>query len=121
MDKKSKILLIILVLILIGSASVTFYRYFISNNYLITDNIACEPKTEVCFYVPCAEEDDACNSAEVEYYKKIEKNASNIKLCDPEVDGCNPLVCTENEKDCSITYCSADTLGDGEECSILTQ
>lgn len=121
MDKKSKILLLILSLALMGSAGVTFYRYFIINNYLITNNIPCDPKTEICFYVPCTEGDNTCNPAGIEYYKKIEKNAYNIKLCDPKVDGCNPLICNKGEKDCVITFCSIEKLSDGEECSTLTQ
>ena len=121
MDKKSKILLIIFSLLLIGSVGFTVYKYGIKKDYLIVGQSSCDPKNESCFYIPCAEGDITCNSTDIAYFKKVEKKAFNVELCDPAVTGCNPLVCTKNEKYCTITYCSTKTLDDGEECSTSTQ
>jgi len=71
--------------------------------------------------MPCDETDPSCDTTAPEYYKKIEKKAFNVELCDPSVDGCNPMVCTEDEKGCSITACSEDNLSEGEACSKSTQ
>ena len=121
MDRKAKILLIIFVLLLIWMVGATFYKYEIKKDYLIVAQAPCNSETESCFYMPCDGSDSTCDPASPEYYKKVEKKAFNIKLCDPAVDGCNPLVCSATEKDCSVTFCSADNLVDGEECSTSAQ
>jgi len=121
MDKKSKILLIIFSLLLIGSVAFTIYKYGIEKDYLIVGQSSCDPITESCFFIPCVEGDGTCNPADIQYFKKIERKAFNVELCDPAVVGCDPLACFKNEKDCSTTYCSTDTLDDGEECSTSTQ
>ncbi len=120
MDRKSKILLTVFLLLLIGTIAVTVYKYGIKKDYLIAGQAPCDIQTEACFYFPCEEGDATCDLAEIEYYKKVEKKAYNITLCDPAVEGCNPLVCTEGENDCTVTYCSSDTLDEGEECSTAT-
>jgi hypothetical protein len=120
MDRKSKILLTVFLLLLIGTISVTVYMYGVKKDYLVSAQASCDPSTESCFYLPCAEGDDTCDPANVEYYKKVEKKASNLELCDPAVEGCNPLVCTDGEKGCTVTYCSADTLDEGEKCLSLS-
>lgn len=121
MDKKSKILLIIFSLLFVGSVGITVYKYGVRNNYLISGFTPCNPQTESCFYYPCEEGDTSCNPNEIEYYKKVEKKAFNIGRCDPAVEGCNPLVCAENEDNCAVTYCSEVMISDGEACSAMTQ
>lgn len=121
MDKKSKILLIIFSLLLVGSVGITIYKYEVRNDYLISGSVPCDPQTESCFYVPCEDGDTSCNSNEVEYYKKVEKRAFNIERCDPAVEGCNPLSCSENEDNCTVIYCSENNINDGEVCSSLNQ
>ncbi|MGB8815736.1 MAG: hypothetical protein WCC74_00650 [Minisyncoccia bacterium] len=117
MDKKSKVLFWIFGILLATSVGMTFYKYVIKKDYMVLAYVSCDSQTESCFYVPCEGID--C-TAEIDYYKIINKKAYNIELCDPEVEGCNPLVCKEGEKDCEIIFCSADTLSEGEECSIVT-
>jgi len=117
MDRKSKILIVIFVLLLIGSVGLTIFKYGIKKDYLIYGFSPCDPISESCFYYPCEEGDGSCNSDEVEYYKKVEKKAFNIERCDPAVEGCNPLICSENEDNCVVIYCSEDTIEEGETCS----
>ncbi|MCC7004872.1 hypothetical protein IT397_03075, partial [Candidatus Nomurabacteria bacterium] len=114
MDKKSKILIWVMFVLIIISVAITFYRYVIKKDYIIIGHITCNPKIESCFYVPC---DGSDCPTEIEYYKKISKKAYNIELCDPSTEGCNPLVCKENEQDCQINTCSLDNLEEGEKCS----
>jgi len=117
MDKKSKILMWVFIIALIISVGVTYYRYVIQRDYLIFAHAPCDPKTESCFYYECEEDDLEC---EIEYYKKIEKKAFNIELCDSEDPECQPLVCKEGEADCEITSCSEENLEEGELCSVAT-
>ena len=117
MDKKSKILMWVFVVALIISVGATYYRYVVKRDYIIFAHVECDPKVESCFYIPCEEGDIECVPADIEYYKKINKKAFNIKLCDSENPDCKPLVCQPNEADCEIISCSADNVEEGEECS----
>jgi hypothetical protein len=119
MDKKSKILMWIFVGALIISVGVTYYRYVVKRDYIIFAHAPCDPKTESCFYAPC-EGIDCPAEADIEYYKKINKKAFNIELCDSENPECKPLVCQPNEKDCEITNCTEDNVEEGEACSVAT-
>jgi len=117
MDKKTKVLFIVLILLLVVSIGATFYRYMIQKDYLIFAHIKCNPRSESCFYLPCTEGDSTCDSTAIEYYKKITKKAFNIEMCNTADEGCNPLVCKNGEKDCEITTCSVDNVEEGESCS----
>lgn len=117
MDRKTKILFIVLILLLIVSIGITFYRYMIKKNYLIFAHVECNPQNESCFYVPCQEGDNTCSSTTIEYYKKITKKAFNIEMCNTKDEGCNPLDCKNGEKDCKIINCTNDNVDEGEVCS----
>jgi hypothetical protein len=117
MDKKSKILVWIFVIALIISVGATYYRYIIKNDYIIYAHAPCDPKIESCFYVSC-ERMDCPAEADIEYYKKINKKAFNIEICDSENPDCKPLVCKENEADCEITNCSEENIEGDEACSV---
>jgi hypothetical protein len=118
MDKKSKILIWVFVIALIISVGTTYYRYVIKRDYIIFAHVECDPKTESCFYAPC-EGMDCPAEADIEYYKKINKKAFNIELCDSESPDCKPLVCQLNEADCEITSCTEENVEDGESCSVI--
>ncbi len=118
MDRKSKILIFIFVLLLIGSVGLTLYKYW-TKDYQIYGFAPCDPQIESCFYYPCEESGDSCSSDEIDYYKKVEKTASNVELCDPNNDNCNPLVCDENEIGCHTVLCSEGVLEEGEVCSEI--
>jgi hypothetical protein len=119
MDKKSKILITLFLLLLIVVVGFTLYKYGVKKDYLIYGSSPCDPQVESCFYYPCEEGDDSCNPDEIEYYKKVEKKAFNIERCDPAVEGCNPLFCAENEDNCVVILCSENTIDDGETCSSV--
>lgn len=121
MDRKSKILFSVFFLLVMGSIGLTYYKYVIKQDYLIVANAPCDPNSESCFYMTCAEGYDTCSSTESNYYKKVEKKVYNIKMCDPSVDGCNPMVCAEDEKNCTVTTCSVEDLEEGESCSTSIQ
>lgn len=120
MDKRSKILLWVLVAAVALSVALAFYRTIIKHDYLISQEISCNPETESCFVLVCdPAEDDTCVGTEAErtsYYKIIEKKAYNIPLCDSSAGDCPEPACTEGESDCQIILCEPGN-SDGLPCS----
>lgn len=115
MDKKSRYLLYLLIILLVGSAIYKFYKFVIERDFIITAEISCDPEVENCFIWDCDIADEECDQSP---YKYITKNAKNAPLCDPYTDeGCEELFCSPGEADCEITICSEDELGDEEICS----
>lgn len=125
MDKKSKMFLWVFSALIFGSVLISFYRYVLLKDYQIFAHIDCIPTKEACFVWKCdpkAAQDDenACSgnlSQDMRFYKKIQKNAGSIPLCEEGAPGCPPLSCIQNERNCTVTYCNEDTLEEGEACS----
>jgi hypothetical protein len=120
MDKKSKIFFVVFFLLIVGSVGVTYYRYFIVRDYMITAQASCDPFTEACFvYVcdPTAEECTGDPEQDTSYYKNITRNAKNIPLCNPSDEDCTALTCPPGEADCTLTLCDPDTVPDGIVCN----
>ena len=111
MDKKSKVLLVVFVIMLATSVVATFERYVIKKDYLIYAHVSCDPTINSCFYYEPEE------GEEVEYYQKIYRKAYNIPLCDPEEEDCDALTCPVGEAECEIVSCGEETLEEGESCS----
>jgi len=113
MDKKSKILIWIVIILILGSVGATYWRIFVKKDYLISNEVDCDPYSEKCFIWECdptsTVEGEACTGdpeSDVWYYKIAERKAANIPLCDPATDEtCLPFVCEENEIGCSETLC----------------
>jgi len=126
MDKKSKILIWVFVILIIGAVAVTYWRIMIKKDYIISSQIDCDPYTEKCFIWKCdpasTVEGEKCTGdpeSDTWYYKIAERNASRIPLCDPAKDEtCQPFVCDPGEKDCSETLCDDTTkVEQGVECN----
>lgn len=88
-----------------------FEQYQVEKNFYIYGTVACDTEFESCFGYECAAEDAEC---EISAYKKVELHASNAPKCLFEND-CSSFSCT-NLENCSETYCSEETLEDGEVC-----
>ena len=122
MYKKSKIFFVVFFLLIVGSVAVTYYRYFIVRDYMITAQADCDPYTEACFVVVCdptAEVDECTGNPEhdTSYYQEISRNARNIPLCDPADESCEALTCPAGEADCTVTFCDTDTVSEGVVCN----
>lgn len=125
MDKKSKILLAVFFLLIVGSVAFTYYRIMIKKDYLISSQVDCDPYAEKCFIWNCDPESDVEGEAcigdpemDIWYYKIVERNASRIPLCDPEVDeDCEPFLCEAEESECGETLCDAAAVAKGEICN----
>jgi len=115
MDKKSKILIVIFFALVVILAVWKFYVFVVKKDFIITNHISCDPTYESCFATICEEGDTECDT---EPYKKIEKNAKNIPLCDKnDPTNCEELTCGQSEPDCVIILCSEETSEDGEKCT----
>ena len=124
MDKKSKILIITILVLIAGTVAVTYFRIMIKKDYIISAQTDCDPTTEKCFIWNCDPnsqvEGEACTgdaTKDTWYYKIIKRKAANIPLCDPKDENCAALTCPEGKKNCSEVFCSAETATQGEECS----
>lgn len=119
MDKKSKILLAIFVVLIAISTIITYYKIMIKRDYMIEAQIDCDPETESCFIYKCDPEQEECTGnpeEDTSYYKIINKNASRVSVCDSGSEECQPLVCGVDEPDCEITLCSPED-SSGDSCS----
>jgi len=103
---KKKIFILVLILLIVGSVLVTYFKMVVYKNYQITAEVSCEPGVGECFTRETDEGD-------IEYYKVISKKASTIDICQntEEKIGCGEeLQCVENEEECFYEYCSDDTM-----------
>lgn len=128
LDRKSKILFIVIGVLIAGSVAVTFWRYMVKRDYIIESQIDCDPETENCFVWQCdpmsLEEGEKCTGVpdnDIWYYKILNRNAKNIPNCDPKDENCTAYQCDPGESKCEITNCSPDSLKSGEECSTPEQ
>lgn len=131
MDGKSKALFLILVLLVLGSAVFTYYKYIVKRDYVIQAATDCDPEFEACFVWECDPESmvegEACTGVpdnDIWYYKLIERKAYNIPDCpaspaggDPNDEDCNALVCGEDEPDCQEILCDSENVPEWEYCN----
>ncbi len=118
MDKKSKILFIVLGIMIAGSIALTYWRIMVKKDYIIEGQADCDPYISRCFVWECDpasnEEGEKCTGnpdEDVWHYQVVRRKAFNIPLCDPERDeSCNPWDCAEGEMDCSVDFCAEDRL-----------
>jgi len=120
MDKKSKILIGIFIVLIIASVGVTYWRIMIKRDYVIEAQADCDPYTEKCFVWECDPESDvegeACTDNpddNIWYFQIIRRMAYNIPLCDPNIDEtCEALICPEGEANCELEFCTEENMED---------
>lgn len=124
LDRKSKILFIVLGILIVGSVAATYWRYMVKRDYIIEAQIDCDPETENCFIWRCdpmsLEEGEKCTGVadnDTWYYKILRRNAKNIPLCDPKDENCTALTCPTGESECEEILCAPENAKKGEECS----
>ena len=129
MDKKSAIFLTAFVSLLAISVGITFLRIYVQKDYIIQNQIDCDPYVEKCFIWECdpesTEEGEACTGDpenDIWYYAIAQRNANMIPTCDPNDENCLPFECAEGEKNCSVTFCDEKTKEEqGVECNDPVQ
>ena len=114
MNKKTKYFIYFAILITLVVIFYGYQQYIVDKNFLIDVNTVCNPKTENCFVSDCSPKTDS--ECDITPYKKIEVLDIYAPKC-LEEHNCSVFSCdNKNESDCSVTYCSSDTLEDGEKC-----
>ena len=107
------------------SISATFYRVFIARDYLVTVETICSPEAQSCFARDvCDTEDQVCSEGdtptETSYYKIVERKAFAFpETCasgSAELPLCADLSCRPGEASCTETFCSDETVPEGERC-----
>ena len=99
----------ILILLILGSVGVTFYKIVIQKDYQIVAEVSCDPAVEKCLHydgVTCDGSDSTCVPEEAYDYKMISKNAATIYACEQTAEklGCGEeLSCVQNEPNCSYS------------------
>ncbi|MEN9390127.1 MAG: hypothetical protein RLZZ283_227 [Candidatus Parcubacteria bacterium] len=89
------------------TVAITFYKYYILQDYLVFQNVTCDPARDSCFigdgeYTP-------------EYYSVISKKAYLIPECDAWAGECVELTCSPSDGDgCTQEFCEASA---DVECS----
>ena len=107
---QNAILIVLVSIFILGTLWYAFNRFYIEKDYLVTQQISCDPETENCFVWQCDPTTETCSENEddnIAYYKIIEKRAFNIPECTDEED-CEELHCEANEVDCAVTLCMND-------------
>lgn len=99
--RKNFLIYTILPLLILAGAS-SYYRFMVTNDFLVSYEGICDPVTESCF-VGC--EDDTCEN--VYYYTLIERDAADlVNKCGDNISNCEESnSCIATERSCSITYC----------------
>lgn len=125
-SKAEKILFLVVFIFLLYAVAASYYRTYVTKDYIISTEIECDPSIEKCFVYVCDPEvDGECPADEAEwtsYYKIIKKKEANIppeiNSCDPHVSECQELSCEPSELDCQIIECDPENIGKDEECSL---
>ena len=108
-------LLIPLSLLAIGAS---YYRFMVLSDYIVEYDGMCDPASESCF-VGCV--DDECT--EIYYYALVRKDAASAYAqCGPNVLECEAAsVCLPTDVMCEITYCSPESVIEGDTCENLDE
>lgn len=97
---------IILLLLVVFSVSMSFVRFFVSYDYMVSYETDCNPETHSCF-IGC--EDDDC--VDEYYYAVIEKYAKQLRQqCGKNIIGCESAETCQiaDGNRCSIEYCDGE-------------
>jgi hypothetical protein len=116
MRTSTKILTFILILFFALSVSAKYYKFSVVQDFYISSELECDPKTKACFVWDCDISDEDCDQSP---YKYIWKYAADVPNCDPREDDCPELICKAAEEECEIIYCYEDTLGEEEYCTEI--
>lgn len=95
-------LIIIAIIIII---LMSYFRFIINNDYIVYYEGECDPYLNSCF-IGC--DNDDCT--EEYYYKRIEKNASDLlEQCGENILVCDQSnFCLDSDRFCSIEYCDSE-------------
>ena len=99
-------------LILIVSAR--FTHFFVEKDFYVHSVAGCSPLEGTCFITDCDSNLDS--ECDLEAYKKIDIQGKDAPPCIFSLD-CKDFSC-DNIAGCTESYCSEETLEEGEKCLI---
>ena len=111
MKSSEKYFIFIFLVIILSIILYRFKDYIIDRNFDLIVNTKCSEGEKNCFKSDCTPGPD-CDETP---YKKVQISSNGAPKC-LEEHTCENFTCNENYKKCSITYCSNETLSDGEVC-----
>jgi len=115
MDKKTKTIFKIGLVLILLTIVITYYNIFIRHNYFVDIEVSCDPSLEFCFVGDCdSSVDDTCINNKYSY-KLIEKKAYSAMQCQEGDEDC--LSCKENETKCKVINC--DPKNNDEICTTM--
>jgi hypothetical protein len=105
--------LLLLILAMIIVVGYRFEKYYIQKDYTVTVFTNCNIANHSCFIADPSTADPAFQNAP---YAKVQLNAHFIPQC-LEEHTCTNFSCSGTPS-CTISYCSAKNVSDGESCSV---
>ena len=105
----------VLVLFIIIAAYMSYDRFIVRGDYLVSYEGTCDPLKENCF-IGC--NDDACT--DTYYYRVMEKYAPDLEAeCGKDITDCETANrCLPSDTLCTIKYCTQGS--DRGECETLS-
>jgi hypothetical protein len=115
MNFKKKILTYTIIPLIIFTAAVSYYRFVVISDFMVSYEGECDPEIESCF-VDCA--DDECS--EEYYYTEITRHHNEIEsLCGEDITDCEAANSCQESEECEILYCDPET--DEDACEEINQ
>lgn len=113
---RNSIFFYIIVLSIISIGVVSYYRFIVNNDYIVSYEGSCDPVTENCFK-GC--EDETCT--EEYYYTNVQKYAADLYAqCGGDITECEAAaMCFSGDRNCTVEYCDLEK--DGELCETITE
>lgn len=111
MTKSAKIFIFFILILFLVVAGERYLEYIHNKNFEILVNTSCQLGEQGCFVADCEAGPD-CDQTP---YKKVSILAKEAPKCLGE-HTCENFTCSGLES-CEITYCSEETLEDGEKCN----
>lgn len=111
MDRKSKILVTLIFLLIGGVLFFMYYKIFVARDYIVQSEVDCDPYTEACFIYTCNPDEEECKGNLLEdtyYYKIMRRHAAYVPQCSLESETCS-FECAVDEIECEYEWCDVST------------
>jgi hypothetical protein len=116
MKFRDDILFYVLVLLVIACVGYSYFRFVVTQDYVVEYEGVCDPATHECFK-GCP--DDACTDPY--YYDTVRRSAVDLfAQCGKDITNCSAAnTCSpQNDRSCSITYCNPQA---GDVCKTTVE
>lgn len=113
MSLRENVVMLVLFVLLVLTASASYYRFMVLHDYLVSYEIDCDPNEQSCF-VGC--EDEEC--VEQYYFAIVERHATEVEsLCGVDITNCEDANSCSVGTSCRVVYC--DQVEGLRECDSI--